>query len=79
VIALIGGLIGCAAGSLTNGLTANSMVGSGNGGGKTVVIGLVVDANIWAAGMFLAMLMGTIGGLAPAISAVRLRLLDTLR
>ena len=40
VIALIGGLAGCAIGSLFNGLSANSMVGSGNGGGKTVVITL---------------------------------------
>jgi putative ABC transport system permease protein len=79
VIALIGGLVGCAIGSLFNGLSANSMVGSGNGGGKTVALNLVVDANIWAAGMFLAVLMGAIGGLIPAISAVRLRLLDALR
>ncbi len=79
VIALIGGLAGCAIGSLFNGLSANSMVGSGNGGGKTVVITLIVDANIWAAGMFLAVMMGAIGGLLPAFSAVRLRLLDTLR
>jgi putative ABC transport system permease protein len=79
VIALIGGLAGCALGSLFNGLSANSMVGSGNGGGKTVVITLIVDANIWAAGMFLAVMMGAIGGLFPAFSAVRLRLLDTLR
>ena len=69
VIAFLGGLAGCALGSLTDGLSANSMVGNGNGGGKTVVIGLVVDANIWAAGMFLAILMGALGGLLPAISA----------
>jgi ABC-type lipoprotein release transport system permease subunit len=79
VIALIGGLAGCALGSLTNGVSANSMIGAGNGGGKSVVVGLVVDANIWAAGMFLAVLMGAIGGLFPAISAIRLRPLDALR
>jgi ABC-type lipoprotein release transport system permease subunit len=79
VIALLGGLAGCALGSLTNGVTANSMVGAGNGGGKSVVVGLVVDANIWAAGMFLAVLMGAIGGLAPAVSAIRLKPLDALR
>jgi ABC-type lipoprotein release transport system permease subunit len=79
VIALIGGLVGCALGSLSNGVTANSMIGAGNGGGKTVVITLVVDSTIWAAGMFLAVLMGAIGGLAPAISAVRLKPLDALR
>lgn len=79
VIAIVGGLAGCALGTLCNGLSANSMAGSGNGGGKMVVIELVVDANIWAAGMLLAVLMGVIGGLAPAISAIRLRLLDALR
>jgi putative ABC transport system permease protein len=79
VISLLGGLAGCAIGSLVNGLTANSMAGTGNGGGKTVVITLIVDANIWAAGMFLAVIMGAIGGLLPAVSAVRLRLLDALR
>jgi ABC-type antimicrobial peptide transport system permease subunit len=79
VIAFLGGLVGCALGSLTDGLTANSMIGGGNGGGKTVVINLVVDANIWAAGMFLAVLMGALGGLLPAISAIRLKALDALR
>jgi ABC-type antimicrobial peptide transport system permease subunit len=79
VIAMIGGLLGCALGSLFNGVTANSMVGTGNGGGKTVVIALIVDANIWAAGMFLAVMMGAIGGLFPAISAIRLKPLDALR
>ncbi len=79
VIALIGGLAGCAIGSLFNGVTANSMVGSGNGGGKTIVLELVVDANIWAAGMFLAVLMGAIGGLFSTIFAIPMRLLDALR
>lgn len=78
VIALLGGLLGCAMGSLANGTMANSVLGGGHGG-KFVVLSLVVDANIWAAGMFLALLMGAIGGLLPAISAVRLKPLDALR
>ncbi len=79
VIALLGGLLGCALGSLTNGLTVNSVMGSSGGGGKFVVLQLVVDARIWAAGIFLTLLMGGIGGLVPALSAVRLKPLEALR
>ena len=79
VIALLGGLLGCALGSLTSGLTVNSVMGSSGGGGKFVVLQLVVDARIWAAGVFLTLLMGGIGGLVPALSAVRLKPLEALR
>lgn len=79
VIALIGGLLGCALGSLSDGLTASSMVTGHSGGGKFVVMELSVDAWVWAVGIFLTLVMGLIGGLAPALSAMRLRLLDALR
>jgi hypothetical protein len=79
VIAILGGLLGCALGSLTNGMTVNSVVGGTGGGGKFVVLQLVVDARTWAAGIFLTLLMGGIGGLAPALSAVRLKPLAALR
>jgi hypothetical protein len=78
VIALLGGLLGCAVGSLANGLTVNSVIGQG-GGGKFVVLELVVDANIWTAGIFVTLLMGGLGGLVPALSAVRLKPLESLR
>jgi hypothetical protein len=78
VIALLGGLLGCALGSLANGMTVNSVMGAG-GGGKLVVLQLVVDAHIWAAGVFVTLLMGGLGGLVPALSAVRLKPLDALR
>ncbi|MGO9112790.1 MAG: ABC transporter permease [Thermoguttaceae bacterium] len=78
VIALLGGVLGCALGSLANGTTVNSVMGAG-GGGKFVVLELVVDANIWTAGIFLTLLMGGFGGLVPALSAVRLKPLDALR
>src|SRR5262249_52687114 len=42
VIALVGGLIGCALGYLCDGWTATSIISSGQGGGKTVVLKLVV-------------------------------------
>ena len=52
VIALLGGLLGCALGSLANGTTVNSVVGGSGGGGKFVVLELVVDTNKWAAASF---------------------------
>jgi putative ABC transport system permease protein len=79
VIALMGGLLGCALGSLFSGVTVNSVVGSSGGGGKFVVLELVVDAKIWTAGLFVTLLMGGIGGFVPALSAVRLKPLAALR
>ncbi len=79
LIAVLGGLLGCAVGMTADGWTANSIVGSGHGGGKLVVLRLVVDGNILATGMLLALLMGTLGGLLPALSAMRLRPLESRR
>ena len=79
VLALVGGLVGCALGYLANGWTASSIVGSGQGGGKSVVLKLVVDGNILAAGLLLTLIMGGLGGLLPALSAMRLRPLESLR
>lgn len=78
LIALVGGVLGCALGSLSHGWTANSIVSSGQGGGKFVVLRLVVDAGTLAAGMTLALAMGAVGGLAPAWRATRLRPLEAL-
>jgi ABC-type antimicrobial peptide transport system permease subunit len=78
VIALAGGLLGCALGSLTDGWTASSMVG-GHGGGKFVVLQLAIDADIIATGILLTLLMGLLGGLLPALSAMRLKPLEALR
>src|SRR5262249_32811086 len=78
-IALIGGALGCALGYLCDGWEASSIVSSGSGGGKSVLLKLVVDANIVAAGMLFTLLMGGIGGLLPALSAMQLRPLEALR
>jgi hypothetical protein len=40
---------------------------------------LVVDGNIVAAGLLFSLLMGSLGGLVPALWAVRLRALESLR
>lgn len=78
-IAFVGGAIGVAAGSLVDGSTMTSVVSSGQGGGKSVVIELSVSGAIVAQGLLLALAMGGIGGLVPAINAMRLRPLESLR
>jgi ABC-type antimicrobial peptide transport system permease subunit len=80
VIALAGGLLGCALGYVCDGWTATSIVSSGpGGGGKTVVLKLVVDANTLAIGILFTLIMGAVGGLIPSWTATRLRPLESLR
>ena len=78
-IALVGGLIGAGLGTMADGWSATSIVSSTGGGGKTVVLKLVVDANTLAIGVLFAMIMGALGGVVPALSAMRLRPLESLR
>jgi hypothetical protein len=80
VIAAAGGLLGLLLGSLCNGWQATSVISSGQGGGgKTVILKLVVDSTVILAGALFTLVMGRLGGLIPALSATRLKLLDTLR
>jgi hypothetical protein len=80
LIGLAGGLLGCALGYLANGTTASSIVSGGPGGGnKSVVLRLVVDANILATGLLFTLFMGGFGGLVPSLSAMRLKPLESLR
>jgi len=79
VLGMIGGVLGCLVGSLCDGWSANSSVSSGGGGGKTIVLKLVVDLNIWLIGIALSFVMAFIGGLLPALNAMRLKTLDVLR
>lgn len=80
LLAAIGGALGCAIGSLTNGWTATSVVGSGQGGGKSVVLRMTVDSAILSTGMLVSLLMGFFGGLIPfLLSATRLKPLEALR
>ena len=79
LLALIGGMIGCALGSLCNGWTANSIVSSGQGGGKSVVFQLVVSPLIISGGLGFSVLMGALGGFLPALSAMRMKPLESLR
>jgi len=79
LLAVVGGAIGCALGMLADGVSATSQMSSGTGGGKSVMLKLVVDGRILGAGMGFAIIMGCVGGLLPALSAVRMKLLDSLR
>ena len=79
LIAMIGGLMGVALGSLSDGWTASSIVGSGQGGGKFVVLRLTVDAQVIAVGCLLSLILGFVGGLIPSLNAMRLSALDALR
>jgi putative ABC transport system permease protein len=79
MLAVLGGLIGCALGLLADGWTASSIVGSGQGGGKSVVLKMTVDATVLLTGMLLALGMGLIGGLVPALTAMSSRPLEAVR
>jgi ABC-type lipoprotein release transport system permease subunit len=79
MLALIGGALGCALGSLAHGYSATSILSSGMGGGKSVMLKLVVDARILMTGMVFSLVMGAIGGLVPALSAMRLKPLESVR
>lgn len=79
-IAAFGGLVGLLFGSLCNGFTATSVLSSGQGGGgKTVILKMIVDANVIVAGLLFTIVMGRLGGLIPALSAMRLKILESLR
>jgi ABC-type antimicrobial peptide transport system permease subunit len=79
VIAIVGGALGGAIGWMADGWTATSVVSSGQGGGKFVVLRLIVDADTLAKGMLVSVAMGFLGGLLPALSAMRLKPLESLR
>jgi hypothetical protein len=77
-IAAIGGVLGCALGYMANGWTASSIV-SGGMGGRSVVLKLIVDTPLLGSDMLFTLTMGALGGLLPALSAMRLRPLESLR
>lgn len=79
VLALTGGAAGCLAGSLVHGTKAASVVGGTQGGGKFVVLEMTVSGDILAVGLTLALAMGLVGGVVPAVRAMLIRPLETLR
>jgi putative ABC transport system permease protein len=70
IIAIPGGIVGCAAGSLVNGLQTRLMMGA---------FAMKVDAFVIAGGMLIAVAIGVIGAIPPALRATRLKITDSLR
>ena len=80
LIAMIGGAIGCALGLFADGLTASSIVSGGpGGGGKFVVLKLVVDGQTIATGLVFAFFMGAVGGIIPSLFAMIQNPLESMR
>ena len=80
LIALLGGLVGCLIGYMFDGFRVTSTVSSGNGpAGKAVVFRVIVDWGVLGIGLMLSMMMGLVGGLIPALSAMRFKPLESLR
>jgi putative ABC transport system permease protein len=81
-IAIIGGALGClVAWVLADGKASTSTLSSGGGGpgGKSIALRINVDAQVMAMGMLFTLVMGRLGGLVPALSAMRMKVLDSLR
>lgn len=78
-LALLGGGLGCFLGTYANGITVKSIVGGGAGGGKMVTLDMIVSGDILAVGLSVALIIGAIGGLLPAISAMLVKPLYSLR
>lgn len=79
LIAAIGGALGCCLGLFANFFEATSSLSGGQGGGKSVALKFIVDYQTLAAGMLFTLIMGRLGGLVPALSAMRMEILDSLR
>jgi ABC-type lipoprotein release transport system permease subunit len=79
LFALVGGGLGVLIGYLFHGVEQTSFVTSGQGGGKTVVFTMVVNRTVLTYAAAFILVMGALGGLLPALSAMRLKVLDALR
>ena len=81
-VATAGGAVGCLVARLiAHGKEATSTLSNGGGGpgGKTVAVMIDVNAEVIALGMLFTLVMGRLGGLVPALSAMRMKVLDSLR
>ena len=81
-IAVMGGALGVfAAWLIADGRESTSTLSGGGGGpgGKSVALKITVDAQVAAMGMLFTLVMGRLGGLVPALSAMRMKILDLVR
>jgi ABC-type lipoprotein release transport system permease subunit len=79
LLALVGGGLGLAVGMLCHGWEQTSFVTGGQGGGKTVVFKMIVNAYVVERALAFILGMGLLGGFLPALAAMRCRPLDALR
>jgi ABC-type lipoprotein release transport system permease subunit len=73
LIAAIGGLLGVALGAATNGLTRSASIGA-----RQIDFAFRVDGGIIAFAAVFTLVMGILGGLLPALSAMRIKPLEAL-
>jgi putative ABC transport system permease protein len=64
---------------LVNGAEQTSFVSSGQGAGKTVVFTMIVNRTVLQMALGFTLAMGILGGLLPALSAMRQKPLEALR
>ena len=74
VLCALGGLLGCAATLPLNGVTGGTSIAF-----SEITFAFRFGPDVLLQGMFLAITMGLVGGLFPAIRAVRLQITDALR
>jgi len=80
VLALAGGVAGCALGFQAHGWQAASVISRNEpGSSKFVVLEMIVSGDIIAAGLATALIIGLIGGVLPSIWAMLTRPLESLR
>lgn len=79
LIAILGGFLGVMIGLGVNGIEQKGQLSSGQGGGKTVVFKMVVDHEVIRVACIFTFIMGMMGGIVPAISAMRIKPLDAVR
>lgn len=79
LIAFLGGILGVIIGLGVNGIEQKGQLSSGQGGGKTVVFKMVVDEEVIKVAVIFTIFMGLIGGIIPAVSAMRIKPLDAVR
>lgn len=79
LIACIGGMLGLLLGSVVDGIQQTGQLSSGQGGGKTVVFKMIVNASVIKLAVQFTLGMGLLGGFLPALSAMRLKPLDAVR
>ncbi|HMP18315.1 MAG TPA: ABC transporter permease [Gemmatales bacterium] len=79
LIAILGGVLGILIGLGVNGIEQKGQLSSGQGGGKTVVFKMVVDREVIQVACIFTLAMGLLGGIIPAVSAMRVKPLDAVR